>query len=193
MRFEPRNVRLKNGAVCTLRPAVPEDAEQMIAYMKQTAAETEYVLRYPDEVRFTLEQEQDILERLMDDPQAVMMAAIVDGQLAGNSSIGGLGPKRKVRHRCSLAIALKREYWGQGIGTAMIGYLTELAGQMGFAQIDLEVVADNARAIALYEKCGFTMTGRRVRALRFDDGSWHDELIMVKLLTKEQEGANETL
>ena len=183
--FEPRDVRLKNGAVCTLRPANPEDAEQMIAYMKQTAAETEFVLRYPDEVQFTLEQEEGILQRLTEDLQTVMMAAIVDGRLAGNSSIGGLGPKRKVRHRCSMAIALKRAYWGLGIGSAMIGYLTELARRMGFAQIDLEVVADNARAVALYEKCGFTATGRRSRALRFDDGTYHDEILMVKYLDEE--------
>ena len=37
-------------------------------------------------------------------------------------------------------------------------------------------------AIALYRKCGFVETGRRVRALRFDDGSFHDELLMVKTL-----------
>ena len=186
MYFEPRNVRLKNGAVCTLRPTNPDDAEQMIAYMKQTAAETEYLLRYPDEVQYTLEGEETLLSRVLEDPGSAMMAGIVNGQVAGNCSISGLGPKRKVRHRCAMAIALKRDYWGLGIGSAMIGYLAELARRMGYRQIDLEVVAENTRARALYEKCGFTATGRRSRALLFDDGTYHDEILMVKYLDEEE-------
>ena len=187
MLFAPRDIPLKDGRVCTLRPTRPEDSEEMIRYMKQTASETEFLLRYPDEVQYTLEQEEMILRRLMEDPQTVMMAGIVEGRVAGNCSISWLGPKRKVRHRCSMAIALKREYWSLGIGTAMIGYLTELAEKIGFSQMELEVVADNARALALYEKCGFVPTGRRSRALRFDDGSFHDEIMMVKFLDQEVE------
>ena len=50
------------------------------------------------------------------------------------------------------------------------------------SQIDLEVVAENEQARALYRKCGFAETGRRARALRFDDGTFHDEVLMVKML-----------
>ncbi len=182
MRFPARSITLKDGRACVLRPTASEDSEAMIAYMKRTAAETPYLLRYPDEVQFTLEGEREILSRILEDPGSVMMVAEVDGQVAGNASVSGIGTKRKILHRCSLAIALYQAYWGLGIGTAMIGYLTELARQIGFAQIDLEVVAENMQAIALYRKCGFVETGRRVRALRFDDGSFHDELLMVKTL-----------
>ena len=111
-----------------------------------------------------------------------MMAAVVDGKVAGNCSIGGIGNKRKILHRCSLAIALYKKYWGLGIGTAMINYLTELAAQIGYRQIDLEVVAENEQAQALYRKCGFVESGRRHNALKFDDGTSHDEILMYKLL-----------
>ena len=185
MIFEARNVVLKNGSVCTLRPTHPDDAVKMIDYLKQTSGETEFLLRYPDEVQYTPEQERDILSRLMDDPKSVMMVGIVDGEVAGNCFISGLGEKRKTRHRCSMGIALREAYWNLGIGTAMIGYLTELAKQVGYAQMDLEVVADNTRAQALYTKCGFVPTGRRSRALIFDDGTCHDEIIMVKYLDQE--------
>ena len=182
MRFPERTVLLKDGRVCVLRPTSPEDSEAMIEYMKVTAGETPFLLRYPDEVNYTLDAEREILGRILDDPASVMMAAVVDGKVAGNCSISGIGGKRKILHRCSMAIALYREFWGLGIGTAMIGYLTELARQIGFEQIDLEVVADNEQAQALYRKCGFVETGRRFRALKFDDGTYHDELLMVKTL-----------
>ena len=182
MRFAKKEVMMKDGRKCILQPTGPEAAAEMIEYMKQTVAETPYLLRYPDEVTYTLESEKEILGNMLADPNSVMMVAIVDGKVAGNCSISGIGMKRKIRHRCSMAIALYRAYWNLGIGTAMIDYLTELAKQIGFEQMDLEVVAENTQAQALYRKCGFTESGRRHHALRFDDGSYHDEILMYKEL-----------
>ena len=178
MKFPEREIILKDGRKCVLRPTGPDLAAEMIEYMKVTAGETEWLLRYPDEVSFTLESEQEILGRILEDPGHVMMAAVVDGKVAGNCSIGGIGNKRKILHRCSLAIALYKKYWGLGIGTAMM----ELAAQIGYRQIDLEVVAENEQAQALYRKCGFVESGRRHNALKFDDGTSHDEILMYKLL-----------
>lgn len=180
MRFEEKEIILKDGRKCILRPTSPEYAAEMIDYLKETSAETEFLLRYPDEVNYTLESEKEILGRLLDDPYCIMMLATVDGKAAGNGSISGIGDKRKICHRCSMAIALYKEYWGLGIGQAMISYMTELAAQVGWTQVDLEVVAENEQAIRVYKKCGFTETGRRHNALRFDDGTYHDETLMYK-------------
>lgn len=182
MKFEEKEFTLKDGRKCVLKPTSPEYAAEMIEYMKKTPEETPYLLRYPDEVNFTLESEQEILGRLYEDPYSIMMVPIVDGKVAGNGSINGIGTKRKIVHRCSLAIALYKEYWGLGIGKAMIDYMAELAAKIGWKQVDLEVVAENERAQALYKKCGFVETGRRHNALRFDDGTCHDEILMYKEL-----------
>ena len=183
MKFEERTITLKDGRSCILRPTSPEYAKEMIEYMKKTAGETEFLLRYPDEVNFTPEAEEEILQRLYEDPCSIMMMPIVDGRVAGNGSINGIGNKRKILHRCSLAIALYKEFWGLGIGTAMIDYMCELAARIGWKQVDLEVVAENEQAQALYRKCGFTESGRRCNALRFDDGTMHDEILMYKKLS----------
>ena len=184
MKFEEREITLKDGRKCILQPTYPEYATQMIEYLKNTSGETEYLLRYPDEVNFTLESEKEILGRLLEDPYSIMMAPVVDGKVAGNGSINGIGTKRKIRHRCSLAVAIYKEYWGLGIGKALIDYMTELAAQIGWHQVDLEVVAENERAIQLYKKCGFIESGRRHNALLFDDGTYHDEILMYKDLLK---------
>ena len=182
MRFEEKEIVLKDGRKCILKPNSPEYAADMIDYLKITSNETEFILRYPDEVNFTLEGEKEILGRLLEDPYSIMMIAVIDGKPAGNGSINGIGDKRKITHRCSLAIALYREYWGLGIGTAMIDYMTELARRVGWKQVDLEVVAENEQAISLYRKCGFIESGRRHNALKFDDGTYHDEILMYKEL-----------
>lgn len=183
MKFEERTITLKDGRTCVLKPNSPEYAAEMIEYMTKTAGETEYLLRYPDEVNFTVEKEKEILGNILEDPYHIMMIAVVDGKPAGNGSVSGIGTKRKIQHRCSLAIALYEEFWGLGIGSAMINYLSELAGGIGWKQLDLEVVADNVRAQALYRKCGFVESGRRHNALLFDDGTYHDEILMYKDLT----------
>ena len=81
-----------------------------------------------------------------------------------------------------MGIALYEKYWGLGIGTAMIAYLSELAKQAGLEQMELIVVADNERAKALYRKSGFIEYGRLPHGMLFDDGSYHDEILMYKEL-----------
>ncbi len=182
MRFDEKEITLKDGRKCIFKPCTPEYSADMIEYMKKTAGETEYLLRYPDEIDYTLESEQKMLSDILENPDSLMMVALVDGKVAGNSSINGMGPKRKLNHRCTLSIALYEEFWGLGIGTALIEYMTELSVKHGWKQMDLEVVADNERAKALYKKCGFIESGRRHNALLFDDGTYHDEILMYKPL-----------
>lgn len=184
MKFQERTITLKDGRTCVLRPATPDDAPEMLVWLKKTAEETEFLLRYPDEEKITLEEEVEILRKKYEDPYAIFMLAVVDGKIAGNCGVAGIGYKRKFRHRCSMGIALYKEFWGLGIGTALIEYQTELAKQIGWRQLELEVVADNVRARALYKKSGFVETGRHPDAMLFDDGTFHDEILMYKLLNE---------
>lgn len=70
---------------------------------------------------------------------------------------------------------------GQGLGTEA----TELVLRYGFAdlglhRISLTVLAENARAIASYEKCGFVIEGH-LRHTLYRDGEWLDDLVMAIL------------
>lgn len=182
MRFAEKTITLKDGRTCILKPATPDLAEELIRFLKQIAAETPFLTRYPDEVDKKAEEEAEFLNRTLENPAAAMLAATVDGKLAGNCSFFGMGARRKNRHRCSMGIALYEKYWGLGIGTAMIAYLSELAKQAGLEQMELIVVADNERAKALYRKSGFIEYGRLPHGMLFDDGSYHDEILMYKEL-----------
>ena len=182
MRFEAREITLKNGKQCVLRSAEPNDALDLIDYLKQTAAETPFLLRYPEEWNLTEEKEREILNGLLESERNVMMVAIVEGKLAGNCALNPAGGVRRVLHRSRLAIALKQDYWNMGIGRAMIEYQFELAAGMGYEQIELEVIEGNDRAKTLYEKCGFVETGKNIRSIKYDDGSYRDECIMIKIL-----------
>lgn len=182
MIFEEKRIVLKDGRTCILRSVEEKDAEAMIEYLRIISSETPFLLRNEDEVTFTVEAEGAFLKDKRNDPREIMMVAEVDGTIAGNCGITSIGSLRRVCHRCGFAIALKRAYWSIGIGSAMMDYAFGLAKEMGYEQVELEVVAGNDRAKQLYERFGFRETGKNFRALKYDDGSYRDEYKMVKIL-----------
>jgi RimJ/RimL family protein N-acetyltransferase len=49
--------------------------------------------------------------------------------------------------------------------------------ELALHRVSARVLADNARAIRCYEKCGFAIEGRE-RQAALVEGEWHDDLIM---------------
>lgn len=181
MIFEKRIIQLKDGRECILRSVEVKDAEAMIEYLRMVSSETPFLLRNEDEVTYTVEAEEQLLEKKRQEPREIMMVAEVEGNIAGNCGIISNGNLRRVYHRCGFAIALKEAYWNLGIGSAMMEYAFSLAAEMGYEQAELEVVDGNDRAKRLYERFGFRETGKNLRALKYDDGSYRDEYKMVKI------------
>ena len=182
MIFQARTISLKDGRTCILRPGEVKDAANMIEYLRISSGETPFLLRYADEITFTVESEEQFLESKRNDPRELMMVAEIDGVIAGNCGIMTLGNLRRVYHRCEFGIALVEAYWHLGIASAMMTYAFELAKEMGYEQAELAVVEGNQRAKALYEHFGFQETGKHLHALKYDDGSYRDEYTMVKFL-----------
>lgn len=182
MVFEMKNIELKNGKRCTLRSVDVRDAEAMIEYLRTVSAETPFLLRNEDEVKYTIEAEEKLIEGKRAEPCEIMMVAEIDGIIAGNCGILSIGSLRRISHRCGFAIALKEDYWHLGIASAMMDYAFSLAKEMGYEQVELEVVEGNDRAKRLYESFGFKETGKKLHSMKYDDGSYRDEYTMVKML-----------
>ena len=69
-------------------------------------------------------------------------------------------------------------YRGRGLGFRLLNTALEQARGAGFVRIELDVYADNMRAIALYEKVGFVREGV-VRDAVFVDGKYRDAIAMA--------------
>ncbi len=92
-----------------------------------------------------------------------------------------ISSKIKTRHRANVAIALRSEFWNQGIGTKMFQEMIRLAeNREGVMQIELDFVEGNSRARHLYEKMGFRITGVRPNAVRLKNGTLLNEYMMIK-------------
>ena len=68
-------------------------------------------------------------------------------------------------------------YRGQGLGRQLLQACIEKAWSKGITRIELEARADNAAAIALYEKLGFKHEALKRNAMRFS-GQYFDSVQM---------------
>lgn len=182
MIFEPLRVMDKTGNEVILRNAKACDAESLIKYLKITTSETPYLIREPDEVTLSLEQEQNFIQRIMDSDRELMLVALINGKHIGNCSLMSVGEYKRYFHRCNVAIALYQEYCGRGIGKMMLKSVLGIAKEVGYEQAELEVIADNKNAIALYENLGFEKYGHFPNNMKYENGKYADAYWMMKKL-----------
>lgn len=108
------------------------------------------------------------------------LIAEVDGRLVGSCQIN---PKKGyLAHLGSLGISLLDGYRDIGIGQEMMLEAEKQAKRLGVEVVELEVFSANARAIHVYEKVGYKVTGRVPNAVKWN-GGYMDSLIMVKRIS----------
>ncbi len=183
MYIKPKEKILKDGRKCILRSPMESDAVQMRDFRIKTAGETDFLMNYPEELEnYTLENQHKFIQRMAGSENDFMLVATVDGRLAGTCQIS-FSKRIKLKHKAGIGIALLKEYWGLGIGSAFFEeMIAEAKSRDGVIQIELEVIEGNERAIALYKKFGFETVSEKPDAIRLKDGSMLKELIMQKKL-----------
>ena len=181
MIFEEKKIILKNGQTAILKSPCVEDAEKMLNYIKKACGETEFLLRYPEEWNISIEKEEAWVKRLLAAPDTLDITCYVDGDVAGNCEItfrGGM----KTSHRATIAIAILRDFWNLGIGSAMFEELIAAAKERGTELMELEFIEGNERAQYLYEKCGFHVVCVKPNAFKLKDGTYRKAFYMQKYL-----------
>ena len=142
-----------------LRNLVPEDYEAVFRWCGDPDV-ARYMV-YP--VYTKAEDVRTWIESLdPDDPDEYDVGIVLKatGELIGGGGIF----YRPERDLWTIGYNLRKDQWGNGYA------------------VELIMVAENERAGALYRKCGFTECGRQYRGMKFDDGTYHDEILMVKML-----------
>ncbi len=108
------------------------------------------------------------------------LVAVIDGKAIG---MIGLHPADAARraHTASIGMAVHDAYAGRGAGSALMAAVVDQADKwLNFKRLELNVYADNARAIALYERFGFEREGL-FRAYAWRDGEYVDSIAMARL------------
>lgn len=108
-----------------------------------------------------------------------MLVAEVDGRVVGH---GGLTLyARRRAHAGSIGMGVDQACHGQGVGTALLAALIDLADNWyNLRRIELEVYTDNEPAVRLYKRFGFVIEGTH-RSYAYRDGAWADAYTMARL------------
>ena len=95
MRFDTLEVKDKTGQTIVLRNAEESDAEDLIKYLRITTGETPFLIREPDEVKLTLEQEKHFITSCIDSERELMLIATINGRHIGNCSLSSIGTYKR--------------------------------------------------------------------------------------------------
>ncbi len=177
-----QKIMLKNGKEALLRNGDFADGKAVYDVFNLTHAETDYLLTYPDENSFDPEQEAQFLEKKTGSLNGIEIIAVVDDKVAGIAGIEAIGAKDKVRHRAEFGISVLREYWGLGLGRAMTEACIQCARDAGYVQLELNVVAENNRAVTLYRNLGFEEYGRNPRGFKSRINGYQELIYMMLVL-----------
>lgn len=108
------------------------------------------------------------------------LVAEVEGRVVGSISLHR-EPWHRRSHTGGLGMAVHDDFAGRGVGSALMTAVVDLAERWwNIRRLELNVYADNHRAIALYERFGFEREGVH-RAYAWRNGAYVDSLSMARV------------
>ena len=110
----------------------------------------------------------------------LLLVALEDNRIIGFIS-AQRGGSNRTKHSAYIAIGIRKDFQGRGIGTELFARLDLWAKENNITRLELMVVCTNSIAKHLYEKSGFVIEGIRKNAMVVD-GQYVDEYYMAKLL-----------
>lgn len=173
---------LKDGQQLIVRIPELSDAEGLINQMQTVDKETKFLARESDEFNFTVEQEREFIKNCTNDENVRFLIGELDGRILANCSVGLIQNKKRYLHRAGMGIAVLKDYWNKGIGKIMMQECVNWCKEKCVEQLELEVVTENNRAISMYKSFGFEIYGTKKHALKYGDGTYADEYIMILFL-----------
>ena len=161
----------------TIRPAGPEDAAGITA-LRRMPGVFEQAASLPSDRSRRMEE----LLRQPGQNRHFLVAVSPDNTVLGLVMLTVESNPRR-RHSGGLGIMVRTDCQGQGIGTALLEAVLDLADNwLMLRRVELEVYADNQRAVRLYEKFGFEAEGRK-REAAVKNGAYVDLMVMARLRT----------
>jgi aminoglycoside 6'-N-acetyltransferase len=165
------------GPRVVLRSASAADAPRLTSIRSEPEIERRWGVLEPGEMdEFIADERTFVIE--------------VDGEVIGAAQFGEVDDPMYRSSGIDLYLTTPRH--GQGLGSEAVRVLARyLIEERGHHRLTIDPAADNAAAIAAYEKVGFRPVGVMRSYERGPDGTFHDGLLM-EMLADELIGGDET-
>jgi len=175
-----KDIKLKNGQILTIAQATLEDAENHAIYTNNIMIESNFLSMDQKDGVSTANSQSKWIETTLNNDKIFIFFAKIDGKIVGCANFSPISNKIRFKHRCDMGISVLKEFWGLGIASEMMRVLVEKAKEVGYEQIELQVVDTNEPARHLYTKFGFYETGFINNAMKYTDGTYAKFILMQK-------------
>ena len=162
------------------REAEIDDAEEMISYLNIVGRESDNLMHGSDGFNVPVEAVKRRIKASHDADNSVILIALAGERIIARAELNGY-PGSRLHHNAMFSISVRKDYWNKKIGTMLMTEIIERAKKMNLRNIELEVVAGNKAAIALYHKMGFSDVGV-YKDYWFANNVYSDAIVMQRCL-----------
>lgn len=160
-----------------LRHCDPAEAERFLDFWNVVARETTHTLQTPEKPP-ELEKVRTNWSDTLASPINVKIGTFDGNRLVGQ--IGFYGTDHPwTRHIGQFGMMIRREFWGKGLGRALLQAMESHAHSLGILKIEAQVRVENDRGLKLYTAAGYRIEGTRSRAAKIG-GKFQDEYYLAK-------------
>lgn len=108
------------------------------------------------------------------------LVACLELELVGQLDVHTFPKRPRRRHVGQIGMAVRDEFQGKGVGTALLQAAVDLSDQwLNLLRLELEVYSDHETAIRLYKRFGFVIEGTLIR-YAYRDGLYADVYTMAR-------------
>ncbi len=166
-----------------IREAICQDAEKLLKAAKKHFGETKNFPKKPDEFTLSIEEEEKWIKSHQNG-KGLLLVAICENEIIGIMNFLRHTPSR-IQHGGEMGIGIQKKFWHKGLGRKMIEMLIDWAQKNEAVQrLELKVFAGNKVAIQLYHKLGFIEEGRMKKAIKYENGTFDDMILMNKFISE---------
>jgi RimJ/RimL family protein N-acetyltransferase len=168
-------------AALLMRAAAPGDAAALLDYLEAVSGESEFLTFAPGEFTLDVAAEAEVLRRYAEADNQLYLLGVVQEAIVAVAIVSA-SPRARIRHCGELAMSVRRQYWGLGLGSLMLDTVIAWARGTGIiTKIDLRVRADNQRAIRLYQRKGFVIEGTLRHEMRVGERYFDNHCLGLEL------------
>jgi phosphinothricin acetyltransferase len=107
------------------------------------------------------------------------VVAVEGGRVVGWAALSPSSARECYAGVVEHSVYVEREHRGRGVGRALMEALVAGADGAGLWTIQTSIFPENAASLALHERLGFRVVGRRERIAR-RDGVWRDTILLER-------------
>lgn len=182
--IEPKTITLKNGKKACIRNRTIEDSENVLTCVDRIFQDDRFFLTTLEEIReqASIEKAHERTESFNEHKHKLLLIAEVDNQIVSLSDVQ-CGEKKRTQHVARLGISILPEYRNNGLGMAIMQTMIDWATEHpDVEKLALGVYSANTRAMALYKKLGFIEEGRKIKEIKYANGTYDDCICMYRFV-----------